>query len=80
MIALIVLFAAGFAAEAGCVLWVRYAEHGLAGRVALISMGFAVATIAGLTETVREPALAPAWILGHGAGAYLSVRWAHRRR
>lgn len=75
---LAITFVAGFAIEACCVLWVHYAERGAPMRTALFAMIMAVAQIAGIGESIRDPVASAFFVLGYGAGTYAAVRYKGR--
>jgi hypothetical protein len=74
----LLVFACGALYEAACVGWVHFSERGKPLPTALFSMLAAAATVTGILDSVRDWHVAPAFILGYGAGSYAAVEWKRR--
>lgn len=71
----LVTFLSGAIFEAGCVAWVHYSEKNEAAKAAIVSMLNALVTLVGVGESLRDLRMAPAYVLGYGAGTYVMIRW-----
>jgi hypothetical protein len=70
---LVVAFAGGAIYEACSVVWVHAATGGSAWQTALVSALQALASVAGIGESVRDWRVAPFFVGGYGLGAYLAM-------
>ena len=72
---LVFALASGMTYEALSVVWVHRATTGSAWATAVVSGLQALAMVVGVGESVRDWRVAPAFVLGYSAGAYLAMVW-----
>ena len=68
--ACLIAFVSGAAYEACSVVWVHRATHGTPLQTALVSGLQALASVAGIGESVRDWRAAPFFVCGYALGAY----------
>jgi hypothetical protein len=67
--------ASGATYELLSVVWVHQATRGTAWATALVSGLQALAMVVGVGESVRDWHVAPAFVAGYAAGAYVGMLW-----
>lgn len=80
MLAHLVVFFSGFAAEGVCTLWVRAVGQGNATVAGIASATWAGLVLIGIEDSLRGGNTALSWVLGYGAGSYFVVKWGPRRK
>lgn len=74
MRSVIVAFVCGFAYEAACAYWVRYAEQRKPWHASAWSCFAALVTVIGLGEALHRPLPIVAYVIGYGCGTFAVVR------
>jgi len=72
-------FVSGFLIECSCVFWVHYSERRQPAKTAFFSMIVGTAQVLGIGESIRDPWSGIAFVVGYGAGTYLTVRYLKTR-